>query len=111
MPLRNRPSGQLFLPGLMADPFVKSAILEIRIPASNTLTFFLLLPCLDSRHHRGDSDARLPPGAGDAPPLFTPTGDGCLYLDGTIIDGSFPARRFSSLAATRLGATPFGWRR
>jgi hypothetical protein len=94
---------QLFLPGLTADPFVKSVILEI--PATNTPTFFLLLPSPDSLRELGDSDARLPPGAGDPAPLLPPPGDGCLYLDGTIIAGSLAVRRFSSLAATRLGTT------
>lgn len=96
-------SSQLFLPGFMADPFPKSVILEI--PATSTPTFFFPVPSPESRRELGESDPRLPPNDGDAAPLLPPTGDGCRYLDGTTIAGSLAARRFSSLAATRLGTT------
>ena len=94
-------SSQLFLPGFMADPFPKSIILEI--PATRTPTFFLPVPSPDIRRELGDRDVRLPPTAGDAAPLLPPAGEGCRYLDGMTIAGSLAARRFSSLAATRLG--------
>jgi hypothetical protein len=96
-------SSQLFLPGFMADPFPKSAILEI--PATKTPTFFLPIPSPDSRRELGDRDALLPPTDGDAAPLFPATGEGWRYLEGTTIAGSLAALRFSTLAATRLGTT------
>jgi hypothetical protein len=88
---------------LTAEPFPKSVILEI--PATNTPTFFLLVPSPDSRRELGDREPRLPPTAGDAPPFLPADGDGCRYLEGTTIAGSLAALRFSSLAATRLGTT------
>ena len=87
----------------MADPFPKSVILEI--PATRTPTFLLPVPSPDSRCELGDKDARLPPTDGDTAPLLPPVGEGWRYLDGTTIAGSLAARRFSSLAATRLGTT------
>lgn len=94
-------SSQLFLIGFKVDPLDKSVIFEI----PDTKTFFLQPPSPESRRELGEREPRLPPPAGDAAPLLPPAGEGCLYLDGTIIAGSFAALRFSSLAATRLGTT------
>lgn len=97
-------SSQLFLPGFMADPLPKSVIFEI--PETNTPTFFLLPPSPESLREPGEREPRLPPPPGEAAPLLPP-GEGCLYLDGTMMAGSFATLRFSSLAATRLGTTHF----
>jgi len=94
-------SSQLFLTGFIADPLEKSVIFEM----PDTNTFFLQPPSPERRLELGEREPRLPPPAGDAAPLLPPAGEGCLYLDGTIIAGSFAALRFSSLAATRLGTT------
>jgi hypothetical protein len=94
-------SSQLFLPGFIADPPDRSVIFEM----PETSTFFLLPPSPESLREVGERKPRLPPPAGDAAPLLPPAGEGCLYLDGTMIAGSFAALRFSSLAATRLGTT------
>lgn len=94
-------SSQLFLPGFIADPPDRSVIFEM----PDTSTFFLLPPSPESRRELGEREPRLPPPAGDAAPLLPPAGEGCLYLEGTMMAGSFAALRFSSLAATRLGTT------
>jgi hypothetical protein len=94
-------SSQLFLTGFIADPLDKSVIFGM----PDTSTFFLLPPSPESRRELGEREPRLPPPPGDAAPLLPPAGEGCLYLEGTIIAGSFAALRFSSLAATRLGTT------
>ena len=94
-------SSQLFLTGFMADPLDKSVIFEI----PDTNTFFLLAPSPESRRELGERETLRPPPAGDAAPLLPPAGEGCLYLEGTMMAGSFAALRFSSLAATRLGTT------
>ncbi|KVI11626.1 hypothetical protein Ccrd_009964 [Cynara cardunculus var. scolymus] len=108
-------SSQLFLLVFVEDPTVfeeeaTSAPETFEISAAKVAIFFLLpesvagetLTPLDNLLP-GDIDILLE--LGDA--CFRPVGEGCLYLEGTMIAGSLAAFRFSSLATTKLGTTHF----
>lgn len=92
----------------MEDPTSASETFEIS--AAKVAIFFLLpesvagetLTPLDNRLP-GDIDILLE--LGDA--CLRPFGEGCLYLEGTIMAGSLADFRFSSLAMAKLGTTHF----
>jgi hypothetical protein len=91
-------SSQFFL-AVFADPINASEILGI--PA----TIFFLPEALIPPDNLlpGEIEALLGLGEG----CFLAVGDGCRYLDGTIIAASRETLRFSSLAETKLGTTHF----
>lgn len=103
-------SSQLFLI-LFADPAIASETLEI--PAAIVTIFFLLADSAAAPDTMGETftpDSLLPGEmealrAGEA--CLRPFGDGCLYLDGTMMAGSLDVLLFSSRAAAKLGTVHF----
>ena len=103
-------SSQLFLI-VFAEPTSASETFEI--PATMLAIFFL--PVESAAATIGESftppdnlligESEVLRALGEA--CFRPVGDGCRYLDGTIIDGSLEVFRFSSRAAIKLGTTHF----
>ena len=98
-------SSQFFL--ALLDPTSASETFEI--PATMVAIFFFPEESTTSGETLSPPDNLLPGesdvrrGLGDG--CFLPVGEGCRYLDGTIIAGSFDTFRFSSRAETRLGTT------
>ncbi|KAB2595730.1 hypothetical protein D8674_031180 [Pyrus ussuriensis x Pyrus communis] len=76
------------------------------IPATMLTVFFLAAESFTPADNRlpGKNEALWEFGEGY---LRCPIGDGCRYLDSTIIAASFDTFRFSSFARTKLGTTHF----
>lgn len=115
-------SSQFFLLVFEEDPtdFVEDPTDFVEDPTSVSETFeisaakvaiFFLLPESVAGETLTPPDKRLPGDIdillelGDA--CFRALGEGCLYLEGTMIAGSLAVFRLSSLATTKLGTTHF----